>query len=44
LDFADYEQRMGKLLQRRYASFDFEYVKNPQGFSSKIQAYFEGDV
>ncbi|MBD2448869.1 methylated-DNA--[protein]-cysteine S-methyltransferase [Nostoc sp. FACHB-152] len=43
LDFADYEQRMGKLLQRRYASFDFEYVKNPQGFSSKIQAYFEGD-
>jgi len=44
LDFADYEQRMVKLLQKRYGNLDFEYVKNPQGFSSKIQAYFEGDV
>jgi methylated-DNA-[protein]-cysteine S-methyltransferase len=43
LDFADYEQRMTKLLNRRYGSCDFEYVKNPQGFSSKIQAYFNGD-
>ncbi|MBD2435335.1 methylated-DNA--[protein]-cysteine S-methyltransferase [Nostoc sp. FACHB-110] len=43
LDFADYEQRMFKLLQRRYGSFDLKYVKNPQGFSSKIQAYFEGE-
>lgn len=43
LDFADYEPRMMKLLQKRYGSFDFEYVKNPQGFSSKIQAYFDGD-
>jgi methylated-DNA-[protein]-cysteine S-methyltransferase len=43
LDFADYEPRMMKLLQKRYGSFDFEYVKNPQSFSSKIQAYFDGD-
>ncbi|MBW4564134.1 MAG: methylated-DNA--[protein]-cysteine S-methyltransferase [Mojavia pulchra JT2-VF2] len=43
LDFADYEQRMSKLLQRRYGNFYFQNVKNPQGFSSKIQAYFQGD-
>lgn len=43
LDFADYEQKMVKLLNRRYGNFDFEYMKNPQGFSSKIQAYFNGD-
>ncbi|WP_179198047.1 hypothetical protein [Nostoc sp. T09] len=44
LDFVDYEQRMLKLLQRRYRSLNFHNVKNPQGFSSRIQAYFEGDV
>ncbi|MBE9205907.1 methylated-DNA--[protein]-cysteine S-methyltransferase [Nostoc sp. LEGE 06077] len=43
LDFADYEPRMLKLLQRRYGSFDLQYVKNSQSFSSKIQAYFDGD-
>lgn len=43
LDFADYEQRMLKLLERRYGSFDFEHVKDPNDFSSKIQAYLKGD-
>ncbi|BAY14631.1 O-6-alkylguanine-DNA/cysteine-protein methyltransferase [Anabaenopsis circularis NIES-21] len=43
LDFADYEPRMLKLLKKRYGSFDFQYVKNPQGFSNQIQAYFDGD-
>ncbi|MBE9007230.1 methylated-DNA--[protein]-cysteine S-methyltransferase [Fortiea sp. LEGE XX443] len=43
IDFADYEQRMVKLLQKRYVNCDFQYAKNPQGFSSKIQAYFDGD-
>ncbi|WP_341526020.1 methylated-DNA--[protein]-cysteine S-methyltransferase [Nostoc sp. UHCC 0302] len=43
LDFADYEQRMLKLLQRRYRSFHFQDTKNPQGLSSKIQAYLNGD-
>jgi len=43
LDFADYEPRMMKLLQKRYGSFDFQYVNNLQGFSSRIQAYFDGD-
>lgn len=43
LDFADYEERMLKLLKRRYDKFSFEDVENPQGFSSQIQAYFAGD-
>ncbi|AFY43790.1 methylated-DNA--[protein]-cysteine S-methyltransferase [Nostoc sp. PCC 7107] len=43
LDFADYEPRMLKLLNKRYGSFDFQYLKNPQGFSNQIQAYFDGD-
>jgi methylated-DNA-[protein]-cysteine S-methyltransferase len=43
LDFADYEQRMWKLLHKRYGSFDLQDVKNPQGFTSKIQAYLQGD-
>lgn len=43
LDFADCEQRMGKLLQKRYSSFYFQETKNPQGFSSLVQAYLEGD-
>ncbi|ALF52878.1 cysteine methyltransferase [Nostoc piscinale CENA21] len=44
LDFADYESRMLKLLHKRYGNFNFEYIKNPQGISNKIQAYFAGDL
>jgi methylated-DNA-[protein]-cysteine S-methyltransferase len=43
LDFADCELRMMNLLQRRYGNFYFQEVKNPQGFSSRIQAYFQGE-
>lgn len=43
LDFADYEPRMLKLLQKRYPSFYFQEMKNPQGFSSLVQAYLKGD-
>lgn len=43
VDFADYELRMIKLLQRRYGSFVFQDVKDPEGFSSRIQAYLKGD-
>lgn len=34
---------MLKLLQKRYGSCDFQEVENPQGFSSLIQAYLQGD-
>ncbi|MCF4968309.1 methylated-DNA--[protein]-cysteine S-methyltransferase [Nostoc sp. CMAA1605] len=43
LDFADYEPRMLKLLQKRYGQFSFQNVKNPQGFSDQVAAYFKGD-
>ncbi|MEA5503818.1 hypothetical protein VB735_11980 [Halotia wernerae UHCC 0503] len=43
VDFADYEQRMVKLLQRRYNNFYFQEVKDPQGFTSRIKTYLKGD-
>ncbi|MBW4642238.1 MAG: methylated-DNA--[protein]-cysteine S-methyltransferase [Goleter apudmare HA4340-LM2] len=43
VDFADYEPRMLRLLEKAYGNFHLQDVKNPQGFSSKIQAYFNGD-
>jgi methylated-DNA-[protein]-cysteine S-methyltransferase len=43
VDFADDELRMIKLIKRRYPHFSFRDVKNPQGFSHRIQAYFQGD-
>lgn len=43
LDYADYEARMIKLLQKRFGHFDLIETKNPLGFSRRIQAYLEGD-
>ena len=43
LDYADYEQRMMRLLQRRYASFHLIPANDPHGFSSRIRAYLAGD-
>jgi methylated-DNA-[protein]-cysteine S-methyltransferase len=43
LDFADYEARMMGLLQKRYESVEFVDTIDPQGFSSKIRAYLDGD-
>ncbi|WP_310483131.1 methylated-DNA--[protein]-cysteine S-methyltransferase [Chamaesiphon sp. VAR_48_metabat_403] len=43
LDFADYESRMMKLLHQRYHSIEPIATIDPQGFSSKISAYLEGD-
>ena len=43
LDFADCELRMMNLLKRRYGSFYSQEIKNPQGFSSRIRAYFQGE-
>ncbi|AFZ24944.1 O-6-methylguanine DNA methyltransferase [Cylindrospermum stagnale PCC 7417] len=44
VDFADYELRMIKLIERRYGNFSLLDVKDPQGFSSRIRAYLKGDV
>jgi methylated-DNA-[protein]-cysteine S-methyltransferase len=43
LDYADYEQRMMTLLQRRYGSFHLAQTNDPHGFSSRIRAYLAGD-
>jgi methylated-DNA-[protein]-cysteine S-methyltransferase len=43
LDFADYEQRMVQLLQKRYQQFQLIPVTNPLGVSSRIDAYLQGD-
>jgi methylated-DNA-[protein]-cysteine S-methyltransferase len=43
LDFADYEARMMGLLQKRYSAVEFADTIDPQGFSSKVRAYLDGD-
>jgi methylated-DNA-[protein]-cysteine S-methyltransferase len=43
LDFIDYEVRMMGLLQKRYKAVELTESIDPQGFSSKIQAYLAGD-
>jgi methylated-DNA-[protein]-cysteine S-methyltransferase len=43
LDYADYEQRMMTLLQRRYGSVHLTQTADPCGFSSRVRAYLAGD-
>lgn len=43
LDFADYEQRMMTLLQRRYGPVHLTMTTDPCGFSSQLRSYFAGD-
>jgi methylated-DNA-[protein]-cysteine S-methyltransferase len=42
LDFADYEDRMTLLLRRFYGEFRLAEAVDPQGFSSRLRAYFAG--
>jgi len=43
LDFAGYEPRMMRLLEKRYGAVDLTEKTNPQGFSDRIRAYLESD-
>jgi methylated-DNA-[protein]-cysteine S-methyltransferase len=43
LDFDNYEQRMIKLLQRRFGQVQFNPQKNPLGICDRVQAYLSGD-
>jgi methylated-DNA-[protein]-cysteine S-methyltransferase len=43
LDFADCEQRMMTLLQRRYESVHLTQTTDPYGFGGRIRAYFAGE-
>jgi methylated-DNA-[protein]-cysteine S-methyltransferase len=44
LDYEEYEQRMRKLLRRRFRHLHFKEVNDPCGFSSRLRAYLKGDV
>src|SRR5690348_5161728 len=43
LDYADYEQRMMALLQKRYGAVQLSKLSDPCGFSGRVQRYFAGD-
>ncbi len=43
LDFADCEQRMMTLLERRYGPVHLTQATNPCGFSNRIRDYLAGD-
>lgn len=44
LDYADTEERMALLLRRRYGAYRLSEVSDPSGFSSRLRAYFDGDI
>lgn len=43
LDFAGYEERLMKLLKRRYAEAELKQVDDPSGFSTCVKNYLAGD-
>lgn len=43
LDFAGYEERMMKLLKRRYAEIELQPTDDPLGFSTRVKNYLAGD-
>jgi methylated-DNA-[protein]-cysteine S-methyltransferase len=44
LDFAEYDERMQRLLQRHYGSVELVPTKNPNGFSEIMERYFAGEL
>jgi len=44
VDFVDYEERMEKLLARRYRDCSLRHERNPGGVTALLRAYFEGDL
>ncbi|HEY9621902.1 MAG TPA: methylated-DNA--[protein]-cysteine S-methyltransferase [Crinalium sp.] len=44
LDYADYEERMTSLLRTRYGQFYLKEMSNPNGMSSLLQAYLDGEI
>jgi methylated-DNA-[protein]-cysteine S-methyltransferase len=44
LDFADYEDRMMTLLRRYRGEVELTEADDPQGFSSRLRAYFAGRI
>jgi methylated-DNA-[protein]-cysteine S-methyltransferase len=44
LEFADYEERMRRLLRIHVGEFTMKESRNPAGLSDRIRAYFGGDL
>ena len=44
LEFADYEERMRRLLRIHVGKFTMKESRNPAGLSDRIRAYFGGDL
>lgn len=44
LDFADYEQRMHRLLRAHYAEYELESGASPICITASLDAYFTGDL
>lgn len=44
LEFDGYEERMRALLQKRYGEVALRAVSDPCGYSSRLRAYFAGDL
>jgi methylated-DNA-[protein]-cysteine S-methyltransferase len=44
VDFEGNEGRMKQLLEKRFGQYQLESAKNPCGYSTKLEAYFAGDL
>ena len=44
VDFEGNEHRMKQLLEKRFGQYELEQVKNPCGYTAKLEAYFAGDL
>ncbi|WOD40819.1 methylated-DNA--[protein]-cysteine S-methyltransferase [Nodosilinea sp. E11] len=44
LDFADYEARLLRLINKRFAAVTLTPCSNPQGFTDRLSAYLDGDL
>ena len=44
LDFADYEERMQRLLARRFGAFEFQRGPDSQNLKDRLRRYFDGDL
>jgi methylated-DNA-[protein]-cysteine S-methyltransferase len=44
VDFEGNEARMKQLLEKRFGRYQLEKTENPFGYSTKLEAYFSGDL
>ena len=44
LDFKGFEERLHKLMSKRYETYELKDRDNPQGFTDRLKAYLDGDV